>query len=147
MEWVDFKRDCAKYRFPYTDLYEHIVDTIELCKLTYEDYRDGATKYALPESDCAERLGLHLYYFAELENLCLGSVIPINKQCDSYEWSHMARSTRIIQAGRKKEISLEQLKGYCLGWVQSIYPYLSTQRLFDDAMQCQRLALIVKHKY
>ncbi len=146
MDWVEFKQVCARYRMPYDDEYEKIVDTIELCKLTYEEYRHWGVYASLPDSDCAERLGLHLYYVAELENMCLGKALPVEKTCDEYEWSHMLRSTEIIRKGRKQLMTLIELRAFCLGWVQSRYPLLYQSRLFDEAMKLQRITLVEKYK-
>jgi hypothetical protein len=145
VDWVDFKRVCARYRRPYKELADHCQFLILHCVREYSRYREYNIA-GRPEYESTAVYGAFLYYLAELESL---TIEHAKKQCKhwDFEFKMIGEAIDLVQGRRAGKLKNEEFLVSVAHWSRTYYGVAYSSRVMDTAMELQRKALQDEHGY
>ena len=145
MDWVDYKRVTRRYRAPYRDLSTYVQKLLISSLGAYSNYRHKSILGYI-DTDITRQYGIFLWYIAEMENLTIG-VITKKEECDGIDWGMVETGMRIVRDCKEHNCDDSEVMTRVANWVRSIYPHISSERIFVDAMNDNRALMIEKHHY
>lgn len=145
VDWVDFKRFCARYRGPYTSLAGNCEALLFSVLKDFSTFRKMGID-GVDDEICVEQLGVVLHSMAEIESLTIDYQSNGNYH-NIYEWNMVERGITILRLFRYREIDDSEFLTQCSRWVRTYYGVVYTSRLFTRAMLDRKYNLQKLHGY
>lgn len=145
MDWVDFKRNCARYRKPYKGLAEYCEFLLLRCCREYMRFREVCLN-GDPEYACARVYGEFLHYMAEIESLTV-DYAKTSQRHVTYEFKMLGDAIDLAMDHRDGVIDDDTFITKCSHWQRIYYGVAYASRFFNDSMKENRRYMIEKFGY